>query len=119
MQLSRFSAPVWATGLALVLTACAAPAPKRVVVTKPAVDPSVSAPIDQTPGFNDKEPDTCKAQTLQGLIGQPAGNVRTVRAPGPVRIIAPATVYDQEEYRSDRLNVFVNGDGIISSISCG
>ena len=40
-------------------------------------------------------------------------------APGPVRVIAPDTVYDQEEYRSDRINVFVDGAGVIRYLSCG
>ena len=39
--------------------------------------------VDLTPGFADREPDTCKAASLQGLIGQPSGNLRTVRAAGP------------------------------------
>ncbi len=119
MQLSRSWAPVGAAVLILALTACAAPAPKRVVVVTQPVGPIATVPADLTPGFNEKEPDTCKSQTMQGLIGQPSGNVRTVRAPGPVRIIAPATVYDQEEYRSDRVNVFIDGAGIIHQISCG
>jgi Peptidase inhibitor I78 family len=119
MQLSRSSAPLGAVFLAIFLSACAAPAPRRVVVTQPPVGPSVNLPTDPTPGFNDKEPDTCKSQTMLGLIGQPSGNVRTVRTPGPVRIIAPGTVYDQEEYRSDRVNVFIDGAGIITRISCG
>ena len=69
--------------------------------------------------FDERAPDTCKALTLQSLIGQPAGMLRTVQTPGPVRLIAPGTVYDQEEYRSDRINAFLDGKGSISRLTCG
>ncbi len=98
----------------LGLAACAAPVPP------PAPLPVVPvAPADPTPGFLDREPDTCKSADLRGLVGQPSGMVRTVRTAGPVRIIAPGTVYDQEEYRSNRINVFVDGEGTILQLSCG
>ncbi len=110
MQLS-----VPALGLLLcALAACAPIQPKpRPVPVAPV------APASPTPGFTEKEPDTCKAAGLQGLIGQPSGMARTVRAPGPMRIIGPVSVYDQEEYRSDRINLFIDGDGIIQRIGCG
>lgn len=102
-------------GLALGPAGCTPPAEAPPAVA-PAQRPSSA---DMTPGLNEKEPDTCKAVQLKGLIGQPSGMLRTLSAPGPVRVIAPDTVYDQEEYRSDRVNVFVDGADVIRYLSCG
>lgn len=123
MQLSGFHVLV----IGLCLVACAPPAPR--VQPKPPIDPSAAPPqtlppqtlppADVTPGFVDKEPDTCKSAPQRGLIGQQAGMLRTVAASGPVRMIVPGTVYDQEEYRSDRANVFVDSAGIITRVTCG
>lgn len=113
MQLSGFH--VLAIGLCLV--ACAPPVPR--VQPKLPIGPLALPPGDVTPGFVDKEPDTCKSAPQRGLVGQPAGMLRTVRSAGPVRMIMPGTVYDQEEYRSDRANVFVDGAGIITRVTCG
>lgn len=98
--------------LCLGLAGCTPPPPE----VAPAQRPSSA---DATPGLNEKEPDTCKAAGMQAMIGQPSGMLRTVAAPGPVRVIAPDTVYDQGEYRSDRINVFVDGAGVIRYLSCG
>jgi hypothetical protein len=76
-------------------------------------------PVDPTPGFIEREPDTCKAAGLQGLLGQPAGNVRTVPMPGPYRIIGPGVVVDQNEYRSDRVDIYTDAEGTIIRIGCG
>ena len=102
-------------GLALGPAGCAPSAE-----APPAVAPAQRPPsAEVTPGLNEKEPDTCKAAGLYEVIGQPSGMLRTTPAPGPVRVIAPDTVYDQEEYRSDRINVFVDGAGVIRYLSCG
>ncbi|MES2665385.1 MAG: I78 family peptidase inhibitor [Pseudomonadota bacterium] len=84
----------------------------------PVSAPPGGAPADLTPGFVDKEPDTCKAAGLQGLIGQSAGNLRTVALTGPVRIIAPGELVTQE-YVAQRINVAVDGAGTIRRIDCG
>jgi hypothetical protein len=101
--------------LGLGLAGCAPPAEAPPQVA-PAQRPSSA---DMTPGLNQKEPDTCEAVQLQGLVGQTSGMLRTMPAPGPVRVIGPDTVYDQEEYRSDRVNVFIDGAGVIRYLSCG
>lgn len=107
-------ATVRAAVLGGVLAGCAAPPlPPPVVPVVP------EGPIDVTPGLNEREPDTCKAAGLQGMVGQPSGNVRTVPLPGPYRIVAPGQMVDQNEYRSDRLNFHVDAEGIILRIGCG
>ncbi len=106
---------LFALGLTLTAAGCVT-GPAQQPQVQPAQRPSAA---EVTPGLNEKEPDTCKSAGMQGLIGQPSGNLRTMPAPGPLRIIAPDTVYDQEEYRSDRINVFVDGAGVIRYLSCG
>lgn len=84
----------------------------------PVSAPPYGGPVDVTPGFNDTEPDTCKAAGLQGFVGQPAGNLRTVAVSGPVRIIHPGELVTQE-YDSHRIDVDVDGAGTIQRIQCG
>ena len=112
----RVCFPIFAACLAVTLSGCVLPPQKTEIILVPAAD---SPPKDLTPGFAEKEPDTCKAASLQGLIGQPSGNLRTVALPGPVRIIVPGRVVDQDEYRSNRINAYINGDAVITQITCG
>lgn len=103
-----------ALGLVLTLAACGPEAPPEPPPILP-VDPAV----DVTPGFNEKEPDTCKASGLQYLIGQPATALTSLALPGPVRVIAPGEMFDQEEYQAARIDVRTDMAGIIRSIHCG
>lgn len=100
--------------IGLVLTGCAAPPPPAPV---PQVVPP--GPVDVTPGLTEREPDTCGAGGLAQLVGQPSGMVRTVPMPGPYRIITPGQVVDQNEYRSDRVDIHTDAEGMILRISCG
>ena len=70
-------------------------------------------------GLNDREPDLCGTAPLRGLIGQPAGNLRTVRLKGPVRIVAPGGIVSQDEYDSTRINAYIDGEGRITRLTCG
>ena len=108
--------PILAASLAATLAACAASPSKPRIVMVPAAGIALA---DKTPGFDDKEPDTCKSASLQPLIGQPSGNLRTVPLPGPVRIIVPGRVVDQDEYRSNRINAHIDGEAVITQITCG
>lgn len=114
-QNPRLPRPLWLL-LCLSAAACAAPpAPEPMPSAAPVFDPSV----DVTPGFNDREPDTCKAAGLQGYVGQPVAVVQGLGLPGPLRIIAPGEMYDQEEYHANRVDVRVDATETITSISCG
>ncbi|MFZ1467960.1 MAG: I78 family peptidase inhibitor [Paracoccaceae bacterium] len=110
------------TILAVVLAGCAQTRPVQRAAVRPAapVVAAKAAPVvDRMPGLRDKEPDTCKAAGLQGMIGKPAGYMRTVALKGPLRVVGPNEVVDQEEYRSDRVNAYIDGQGIIARIGCG
>ncbi len=79
----------------------------------------VTPPINVvTPGLVEKEPDTCGAADLQGLVGQPSGMIRTVRVKGQVRMIGPGELVSQE-YNAHRVDVHTDANGLIRQISCG
>jgi hypothetical protein len=113
LQNPRLPRPLWMP-LCLAVAACAAP-PDPVPSAAPVLDPA----IDRTPGFNDREPDTCKAAGLQVMLGQPASSLQGMALAGPLRVIAPGEVFDQDEYRANRVDVRTDAAGIIASISCG
>ena len=100
--------------LFLAATACTMTNPEPAVPVDDWVPPA-----DVTSGFNEREPDTCKASTLQAGVGQPVAMLDTSGAPGPVRIIAQDEVVDQEEYRSARINLHVDRRGTVRLLTCG
>jgi hypothetical protein len=53
---------------------------------------------------------------MQNWIGQPVGTVAS-RLPG-VRILDPGSI-NTYDFRPERLNVHVDGSGIVRSLSCG
>lgn len=100
--------PIFA--LFLGLSACA-PKPEPLPVP---VDPNV----DLTPGWNDKEPDTCKASQYQYLVGQPATALGTAGITRAYRVIPPGALVSQE-YDSQRIDVQTDNEGIILRLTCG
>lgn len=59
----------------------------------------------------------CGADQLQALVGQPARDVQA-SFPENVRIIPPNSAVTQD-FRPDRLNVDLDGAGLIVRIWCG
>lgn len=62
--------------------------------------------------------DTCGAAPHAALIGQNANALERVFLMGQVRVIHPDTAVTMD-YRSERLNFIINGDGQIARITCG
>lgn len=60
----------------------------------------------------------CGAPALQGLIGQPQKAVQSMRFSQPVRVLAPPARATMD-YAPQRLNVLVDGRGIITDLWCG
>jgi hypothetical protein len=58
----------------------------------------------------------CGGTSMQNWIGQPVGTVAS-RLPG-VRILDPGSI-NTYDFRPERLNVHVDGSGIVRSLSCG
>ena len=85
--------------LALLMTACVAPAPK----SKPDPMPPITA---------------CGAGDLQGLIGRNAAVLQTMRFAGPLRVIRPGMAVTMD-YSPNRLNIEVDAREIITRVNCG
>ncbi len=85
--------------LAVLLTACVAPAPQPI--------PDPMPPIT-----------ACGAGALQDLIGRNAAVLQTMRFAGPLRVIRPGMAVTMD-YSPDRLNIEVDAREIITRVSCG
>ncbi|MFC3613272.1 I78 family peptidase inhibitor [Lutimaribacter marinistellae] len=60
---------------------------------------------------------SCNATALAGSIGQHVDTIRD-RLPAPHRVLGPGTVVTQD-FRPDRLNVYVNDEAVIERLTCG
>jgi hypothetical protein len=60
---------------------------------------------------------TCGADVLQGLVGQPASVLRTMRFAQETRIIRPGMAVTMD-YRSERLNIEIDRAERISRVYC-
>jgi hypothetical protein len=59
----------------------------------------------------------CKGDPFADAIGQPVSTIQA-SLPERARVLGPNDIATQD-YRIDRLNVFVNGAGIIQRLTCG
>ncbi|MDO9637157.1 MAG: I78 family peptidase inhibitor [Pseudotabrizicola sp.] len=60
---------------------------------------------------------TCGAAALQGLVGQPASVLQTMKFGQETRIIRPDTAVTMD-YRADRLNIDIDRNERISRVHC-
>jgi len=65
-----------------------------------------------------REPDSCGAESLSGLIGQQEGVLRTVQLPAESRVV-PFGALVTQEYNSHRVNIYLDEIGMIARITCG
>jgi hypothetical protein len=94
--MTGFRAPMLALAAALLTSGCVMEAP---------------------PPLPDMSP-TCGADALQGLVGQPASVLETMRFGKPVRIIRPGTAVTMD-YSPDRLNIEIDAREKIIRVACG
>ncbi|MES0825672.1 I78 family peptidase inhibitor [Ruegeria sp. SCP11] len=59
----------------------------------------------------------CEGDAFADSIGQPVSTIQAA-LPERARVLGPDDIATQD-YRIDRLNVFVNGAGIIQRLTCG
>lgn len=59
----------------------------------------------------------CKGEPFAGSVGQPVSTIRA-SLPEPSRVLGPDDIASQD-YRIDRLNVYVTKAGIIQRLTCG
>ncbi|MDT8858071.1 I78 family peptidase inhibitor [Paracoccaceae bacterium Fryx2] len=95
-----FARPILAALALFVLAACV-PATE----TPPTLPPAPSE-------------NACGAAALQGLVGQSARVLRTMKFAGPTRIIRPGMGVTMD-YSPDRLNIEIDARERISRVSCG
>ena len=66
----------------------------------------------------DAASDTCGSTTRQTLVGVPAAQINESSLPPGTRILHPNTATTMD-FRAERLNIRVNAEGIVESVSCG
>jgi hypothetical protein len=60
----------------------------------------------------------CGAQSLQGLIGQPQSALQSMGLAQPIRVMTPPARATMD-FAPQRLNVLVDGRGIMTNLWCG
>ncbi len=105
------ASPLALLALLATLAACTKPPEPDPV---PVYDPNV----DVTPGWNEKEPDTCHAGDYAHLMGQPASILPSAGISREYRVIAPGSIVTQE-YNSARIDISTDANGLIVRMSCG
>lgn len=105
-----------AASFAFILAAACAPAEHP---SAPLAEPTASAPAPAEPAPPaPAEPDDCKASTYQALIGKPLTDPAVPPQAQAVRHIRPGDSVT-EDYRVERLNIYVTADGVIEKVNCG
>lgn len=69
-------------------------------------------------GLIKREPDSCGAEELSGLMGQPEGMLRTVQISHEYRVVPFGSLVTQE-YNAHRVDVYLDENGLIARITCG
>ncbi|TMV06929.1 hypothetical protein FGK63_12480 [Ruegeria sediminis] len=90
----------------LILTALAACTDTQVPVESVAAPEP--APVDLA---------FCKGESFANSVGQPVSTIQS-SLPDKARVLGPDDIATQD-YRVDRLNVFVDGSGVIQRLTCG
>lgn len=73
---------------------------------------------DLLPALPPPAQDTCNANARVLLIGQPSTALERVEIVAPVRVIRPNTAVTMD-FREDRINFYVDDNGLITNILCG
>lgn len=93
--------------------------PPAVVVPSPTPVPAPRpVPPPRAPEYKPLAADTCGAQALQHLVGQPRTEIPVPLHPDKRRVVCSTCVVTQE-FRADRQTIVFDTDtGIIKSVSC-
>lgn len=83
-----------------------------------AAEPVAAAPPSEPAPPPAEDPDACKASTYASLIGKPLSDTGVPPASPDVRHIRPGDAVT-EDYRLERLNIYVTADDIIEKVNCG
>ena len=75
-------------------------------------------PTPPPPSFETPPVDSCGANELQSLVGQPDLVLQTLRFAAPTRIIRPGMAVTMD-YAPGRLNIEINSEDRIRAVRCG
>ncbi|MDX2236331.1 MAG: I78 family peptidase inhibitor [Hyphomonadaceae bacterium] len=109
-------AMVSACALALVAACSTGLLPPLQQETAAPADDVAPAPVTPNPASGAE--DTCNAAAFAALVGQPESAIDRAALPAGARVIAPNSMVTQD-YRPDRLNIYVSTTGRVSSMRCG
>ncbi len=99
--------------LALGASACAPTPP-----AESAAPAAPAAPVTPEPPMPTENKDACGASALAHLVGKPITDTAVPPASPAVRHIRPGDAVT-EDYRLERLNIYVTGADVIEKINCG
>lgn len=107
-------------GIALMACSPTEPTPAATepapAATEPAAPPPAAEPAPPAP--TDAAADTCNMAQYSALVGKPATDPAVPAAGPTVRIIKPDTQVTMD-FSATRLNIEVNGSGVITGMKCG
>ncbi|WP_284164924.1 I78 family peptidase inhibitor [Frigidibacter sp. SD6-1] len=93
---------IFAAALLIPMGACMAEEPKRHT--------------DPMPGRADTA--SCGADGLQHLVGQPESALAAMTFPAGTRFLKPGMAVTMD-FSATRLNIAIDGDGLIRAVECG
>ena len=104
----------------LALMACTPSEPTTTASTAPAATEPAPPPAAEPapPAATDPAADTCNMAQYASLVGKPATDPGVPAAGPTVRIIKPDTQVTMD-FSATRLNIDVNGAGVITGMKCG
>ena len=106
--------------LPIALMACAPPPLETVEPIPVGDEPSTSPTTAGQPpnsGLQERLPDTCGLDAYQGFVGQQVAAI-TYPAGDTVRVVQPGEILSQL-YMADRVNLYVDGAGVVQRVICG
>ncbi len=80
-------------------------------------DTSIPEDVAVTPQEAPVDLAFCKGEPFADSVGQPVSTIQA-SLPERSRVLGPDDIATQD-YRIDRLNVYINGAGIIQRLTCG
>lgn len=93
------------------------PVTHRKAVMLTLLVPVLAQCVTVAPPPQTNDPDACGAETISYLVGTQVGAADLTEGP-LLRIIAPGD-FVTEDYRPERLNVFIDENATISRLECG
>lgn len=114
MQFKKFMSAMIVT-TSLFLIACAPPLSPTPLPTPSSSQSSTPSTSGQDVKVNSQ---SCPANELQYLVGQPRTVLQTMRFGGEVRFEEPGQAYTME-FIGSRTRIVIDADGKISAVICG